>query len=275
MYIGAKTGRDGIHGATMASAEFDASTEEKRPTVQVGDPFIEKLLLEACLELWQTDAIVGIQDMGAAGLTSSSVEMASKGGDGLDLDIDRVPLREEGMTAYEMLLSETQERMLMVLRPGHEAEAARDLQEMGARFRRLRPDHRHPPHGRPPSWRHRRRSADRSAGQGVAGIRPAARADAATAGAGQRRTSRNHGTARRSAPPARLARSVLEAMGLGTVRPYGDGLDGAASGGRRRGRPHPGDEEGHRRHRRTARPATASPIRAWAAVRRWPRPGAT
>ena len=117
IYVGSKTGRDGIHGATMASAEFGASSEEKRPTVQVGDPFTEKLLIEACLELMQTDAIVAIQDMGAAGLTSSSVEMAGKGGVGLDLDLDQVPQRETGMTAYEMMLSESQERMLMVLRP--------------------------------------------------------------------------------------------------------------------------------------------------------------
>jgi phosphoribosylformylglycinamidine synthase subunit PurL len=120
MYIGARTGRDGIHGATMASAEFDASTEEKRPTVQVGDPFMEKLLLEACLELFQTDAVVGIQDMGAAGLTSSSVEMAGRGGNGLDLFLDRIPLREEGMTPYEILLSESQERMLLVAAEGKE-----------------------------------------------------------------------------------------------------------------------------------------------------------
>ncbi len=124
VYVGARTGRDGIHGATMASAEFNADSEEKRPTVQVGDPFTEKLLLEACLELMATDAIVAIQDMGAAGLTSSSVEMASKGGVGLTLHLDRVPQREEGMTPYEIMLSESQERMLMVLRPGHEEEAA-------------------------------------------------------------------------------------------------------------------------------------------------------
>ncbi len=117
IYVGAKTGRDGIHGATMASAEFGADSEEKRPTVQVGDPFVEKLLIEACLELMATDAIVAIQDMGAAGLTSSSVEMAGKGGVGIDLDLDGVPQRETGMTAYEMMLSESQERMLMVLRP--------------------------------------------------------------------------------------------------------------------------------------------------------------
>jgi len=117
VYVGSKTGRDGIHGATMASAEFDASTDAKRPTVQVGDPYTEKLLIEACLELMATDAIVAIQDMGAAGLTSSSVEMAGKGGVGIELNLDQVPQREAAMTAYEMMLSESQERMLMVLRP--------------------------------------------------------------------------------------------------------------------------------------------------------------
>jgi phosphoribosylformylglycinamidine synthase subunit PurL len=123
VYVGSRTGRDGIHGATMASAEFSDDTEEKRPTVQVGDPFTEKLLIEACLELMATDAIIAIQDMGAAGLTSSSFEMASKGGLGIALDLDRVPIREAGMTAYEIMLSESQERMLMVLKPGREAEA--------------------------------------------------------------------------------------------------------------------------------------------------------
>ncbi|MCW5699902.1 MAG: phosphoribosylformylglycinamidine synthase subunit PurL, partial [Rhodospirillales bacterium] len=123
VYVGAKTGRDGIHGATMASAEFSDDTEEKRPTVQVGDPFTEKLLIEACLELMATDSIIAIQDMGAAGLTSSSFEMASKGGVGLELDLDLVPKREVGMTAYEIMLSESQERMLMVLKPGQEADA--------------------------------------------------------------------------------------------------------------------------------------------------------
>ncbi|HVV29160.1 MAG TPA: phosphoribosylformylglycinamidine synthase subunit PurL [Rhizomicrobium sp.] len=123
VYIGSKTGRDGIHGATMASAEFDDASEEKRPTVQVGDPFTEKLLLEACLELMATDAIIAIQDMGAAGLTSSSAEMGDKGGSGIELDLDKVPQREADMTAYEMMLSESQERMLAVLKPGREAEA--------------------------------------------------------------------------------------------------------------------------------------------------------
>jgi phosphoribosylformylglycinamidine synthase len=125
VYVGSKTGRDGIHGATMASAEFADDSEEKRPTVQVGDPFTEKLLLEACLELMATDAIVAIQDMGAAGLTSSSVEMSSKGGVGIELDLDRAPQRETGMSPYEIMLSESQERMLMVLKPDREAEARR------------------------------------------------------------------------------------------------------------------------------------------------------
>ncbi|WP_068077609.1 phosphoribosylformylglycinamidine synthase subunit PurL [Novosphingobium lentum] len=123
VYVGSKTGRDGIHGATMASADFGEDSEAKRPTVQVGDPFTEKLLIEACLELMDTDAIVAIQDMGAAGLTSSSVEMASKGGAGIRLNMNMVPVREEHMTPYEMMLSESQERMLMVLKPGKEAMA--------------------------------------------------------------------------------------------------------------------------------------------------------
>ena len=117
VYLGSKTGRDGIHGATMASASFEADAEEKRPTVQVGDPFAEKLLLEACLELMRTGAVVAIQDMGAAGLTSSAVEMGAKGDLGIELDLDHVPCRETGMSAYEMMLSESQERMLMVLHP--------------------------------------------------------------------------------------------------------------------------------------------------------------
>ena len=128
VYVGSKTGRDGIHGATMASAEFDANSEEKRPTVQVGDPFTEKLLIEACLELMATDAIIAIQDMGAAGLTSSSVEMAGKGGVGISLNLDHVPARETEMTAYEFMLSESQERMLMILRPDRQ-EMARAIFE--------------------------------------------------------------------------------------------------------------------------------------------------
>ncbi|MGH6822258.1 MAG: phosphoribosylformylglycinamidine synthase subunit PurL [Methylocella sp.] len=134
VYLGSKTGRDGIHGASMASAAFEADAEEKRPTVQVGDPFTEKLLLEACLELMQTGAVIAIQDMGAAGLTSSGVEMGAKGNLGIALDLDSVPCREAGMTAYEMLLSESQERMLMVLDPSKEQEAAAVFRKWGLDF---------------------------------------------------------------------------------------------------------------------------------------------
>ncbi len=123
VYVGSKTGRDGIHGASMASAEFDENSEDKKPTVQVGDPFTEKLLLEACLELMRDDSIIAIQDMGAAGLTSSSVEMASKGSLGIELELDKVPCREENMTPYEMMLSESQERMLIILEDGKEDHA--------------------------------------------------------------------------------------------------------------------------------------------------------
>lgn len=131
VYFGSKTGRDGIHGATMASQEFDDASEEKRPTVQVGDPFAEKLLIEATLELMATGAVAAIQDMGAAGLTSSSVEMAGKGGVGIELDLDAVPQREEGMTAYEMMLSESQERMLAILKPGRESEGHAIFEKWG------------------------------------------------------------------------------------------------------------------------------------------------
>ena len=123
VYVGSKTGRDGIHGASMASAEFDENSEEKKPTVQVGDPFTEKLLMEACLELMKDNSIISIQDMGAAGLTSSSVEMASKGSLGIELELDKVPCREENMTPYEMMLSESQERMLIILEDGREESA--------------------------------------------------------------------------------------------------------------------------------------------------------
>src|SRR6188508_1270861 len=124
-YVGAKTGRDGIHGATMASAEFDEKLEEKRPAVQVGDPFMEKLLLEACLEVMKTDALVGIQDMGAAGLTCSTCEMGARGGAGVEIDVALVPQRETGMTPYEIMLSESQERMLLIVKRGREQEVER------------------------------------------------------------------------------------------------------------------------------------------------------
>src|SRR5215210_5224804 len=124
-YVGAKTGRDGIHGATMASAEFDEKSAEKRPAVQVGDPFMEKLLMEACLEVMRTGAVIGLQDMGAAGLTCSTTEMGSRGGAGVEIDVARVPQRESGMTPYEIMLSESQERMLLVVKKGREPEIER------------------------------------------------------------------------------------------------------------------------------------------------------
>lgn len=134
IYVGSKTGRDGIHGATMASDEFDESSEERRPTVQVGDPFTEKLLLEACLELMKTDAIVGIQDMGAAGLTCSSFEMASRAGSGMELDLDKVPKRASGMTPYELMLSESQERMLIVAKAGREDDVRQIFEKWDLEF---------------------------------------------------------------------------------------------------------------------------------------------
>jgi phosphoribosylformylglycinamidine synthase len=134
VYLGSKTGRDGIHGASMASAEFGADAEEKRPTVQVGDPFSEKLLLEACLEIMAKGCVIAIQDMGAAGLTSSATEMGAKGDLGVTLDLDKVPCREEGMSAYEMMLSESQERMLMVLKPEKEKEAEAVFRKWGLDF---------------------------------------------------------------------------------------------------------------------------------------------
>jgi phosphoribosylformylglycinamidine synthase subunit PurL len=134
VYVGSKTGRDGIHGATMASAEFDEDSESKKPTVQVGDPFTEKLLLEACLELMQKKSIVSIQDMGAAGLTSSSIEMASKGDLGIKINLNLIPCRENNMTPYEIMLSESQERMLMVLKKGKEKEARKIFEKWGLDF---------------------------------------------------------------------------------------------------------------------------------------------
>src|ERR1700756_2181819 len=131
IYVGAKTGRDGIHGATMASEEFSEESEAKRPNVQVGDPFLENLLLEACLEAMQTGAIVGIQDMGAAGLTCSTCEMGARGGTGIEIELDRVPQRETGMTPYEIMLSESQERMLLIAQRGREQEVFRVFQKWG------------------------------------------------------------------------------------------------------------------------------------------------
>ncbi len=139
IYVGSKTGRDGIHGATMASEEFSEASEAKRPNVQVGDPFLEKLLLEACLEAMQTGAIIGIQDMGAAGLTCSTCEMGARGTVGIEIELDRVPQRETGMSPYEIMLSESQERMLLVAQKGREAGSFPRLRKMGTGCGRSRP----------------------------------------------------------------------------------------------------------------------------------------
>ena len=163
VYLGSKTGRDGIHGATMASAEFDEGSEEKRPTVQVGDPFAEKLLLEACLELMASGSVIAIQDMGAAGLTCSAVEMGAKGDLGVELNLDNVPIREAGMSAYEMMLSESQERMLMVLEAREGSGSQGHFHQMGPRFRGGRVHDRRLEVPRPP----RRRGDGAAADQGT------------------------------------------------------------------------------------------------------------
>ena len=234
VYLGSKTGRDGIHGATMASAAFEADAEEKRPTVQVGDPFAEKLLLEACLELMASGAVIAIQDMGAAGLTSSAVEMGAKGDLGVELDLDRVPCRETGMSAYEMMLSESQERMLMVLHP-EKADASRgDLPQMGPRLRDHRQDDRCQAVRGPASRRGQGRSADQGTGRRGADLRPAMDADAAFARAERRRTDAAAVDGTSAAEAARLARSRLEALGLRTIR-FADPRQHGRRAGRRRG----------------------------------------
>ena len=228
VYVGSKTGRDGIHGATMASAEFDEASAEKRPTVQVGDPFTEKLLLEACLELMQEDAIVAIQDMGAAGLTSSSVEMADKGGVGIELDLDQVPTRETGMTAYEMMLSESQERMLMVLKPGAEPIAERVFRKWELDFAVI---------GRTTDTG---KLVVRHGGAIQADIPLSALAHAApvyerpwtpkpkpAAGRGRGRAGAEQ-PARRAREPDGLASPLLAPLDLGAIRPHGHGRHGAA-----------------------------------------------
>ncbi len=259
VYVGAKTGRDGIHGATMASAEFDDSAAEKRPTVQVGDPFTEKLLIEACLELMAGDAIVAIQDMGAAGLTSSAVEMAGKGGLGIELDLDHVPMREPGMSPYEIMLSESQERMLMVLRPGSETEARRVFEKWELDFavighvtetgRLILQD----------AWRACRRHSDRAAGHRGAALRAP---DAEPQHAGRRRSclAARPRSDRVPEEAHRLPRPRVETLDLGAVRPSGDGQHRQAAGRRCRRGAHwrwaQGAGSGDRLHRR----AIAAPI---------------
>ncbi len=250
VYVGSKTGRDGIHGATMASAEFDENSAERRPTVQVGDPFTEKLLIEACLELMATDAIVAIQDMGAAGLTSSSIEMADKGGVGLELELDKVPQRETAMTAYEMMLSESQERMLMVLKPGREAEAGAIFRKWDLDFAVIGHTTDYGPADRQAQRRGGGRPAGAHAGHLGAEVRAAVGADRAAqdhprrmGDGAQLHAGHAEGHDGRPAP-------LLAPLDLGAVRPHGDGRHRRPPRRRRRDCARARDDQGHRRHLR-------------------------
>ena len=276
VYVGSKTGRDGIHGATMASAEFNEDSEEKRPTVQVGDPFTEKLLLEACLELMATDAIVAIQDMGAAGLTSSSSEMAAKGGAGIELDLDHVPQRETDMTAYEMMLSELQERMLMVLKPGREAEAERIFKKWELDFAII---------GRTTDTS---RLIIKHKGAIVADMpvdalseeapvyeRPFTRKAKPLALDRVVRSTATRPPLRFAGQAAAIARSLLAALDLGAIRPLGDGRHGAGAGRRRGGRARAWQAERRSPSRPMSRRAIARPMRSKAQSRRSPKRGGT
>ena len=250
VYLGSKTGRDGIHGASMASAEFGEGAEEKRPTVQVGDPFSEKLLLEACLEIMAKGCVIAIQDMGAAGLTCSAVEMGAKGNLGVDLELDKVPCRETGMSAYEMMLSESQERMLMVLKPEKEAEAEAIFRKWGLDFaivghttpsKRFIVKHAGDDDGR---------SADQGARRRGAGLRPAVHRHAEAAGGeGFERDAADAGR-RRAGKADRHAGPLLQALGLGAVRPRHPRQHRAAAGRRRRGGARQRRAEGAGAHRR-------------------------
>ncbi len=275
VYVGSKTGRDGIHGATMASAEFDDASEEKRPTVQVGDPFTEKLLLEACLELMAEDAIVAIQDMGAAGLTSSSVEMADKGGVGIELELDRVPTREEGMTAYEMMLSESQERMLMILKPGSEKIAERVFRKWELDFSVIG------------YTTDTGRLVVRHRGIVEADIPLAALAHAAPVY--ERPWTKTEPQplvapedvpapeqpAWRARTPDRLASPLFAPLDLGAIRPHGHGRHGAEAGRRRRRGARARHQEGARHLLRRDAPLLRRRSLSRAPSRRWPNAGAT
>ena len=276
VYLGSKTGRDGIHGATMASAEFDANSDEKRPTVQVGDPFSEKLLLEACLEIMAKGCVIAIQDMGAAGLTSSAVEMGAKGDLGVELDLDKVPCRETGMTAYEMMLSESQERMLMVLNPDKEEEAEAIFRKWGLDFavvgkttptRALRRQ----------AWRRGQgRPADQGTGRRGAALRPAAcrrrrsRRSSIPASLRARRCRSTHALEKLVA----CAGPALKALGLGAIRPSHSRQ--YACSARAATPPWCASTTARRAWRSppTSRRAIATPIRSRAASRRWRKPGA-
>ena len=250
VYLGSKTGRDGIHGATMASAEFGADAEEKRPTVQVGDPFSEKLLLEACLEIMAKGCVIAIQDMGAAGLTCSAVEMGAKGDLGVTLDLDKVPCRETGMSAYEMMLSESQERMLMVLKPEKEKEAEAIFRKWGLDFAIVG------------ETTPTKRFIVRHGGAVMADLpikelgdeapvydRPIG-ANGETAGHRRRFDQAADGDRRCAGKAHRLARSLLQALGLGAIRSRHSRQHRAAAGRRRRGGAHQRRPEGAGAHLR-------------------------
>ena len=275
VYLGSKTGRDGIHGASMASAEFGEGAEEKRPTVQVGDPFSEKLLLEACLEIMAKGCVIAIQDMGAAGLTCSAVEMGAKGNLGVDLELDKVPCRETGMSAYEMMLSESQERMLMVLKPEKEAEAEAIFRKWGLDFAIVG-------HTTPSKRFIVKHGGDVMADLPIKELgdeapvydRPytdtpkkpvvkAAERDAADAGR------------RRAGKADRHAGAVLQALGVGAIRPRHPRQHRAAAGRRRRGGARRRRAEGAGAHRRRDAALLRGRSVSRAASRRWPRPGAT
>ena len=235
VYLGSKTGRDGIHGASMASAEFGEDSEAKRPTVQVGDPFSEKLLLEACLEIMHKGCVIAIQDMGAAGLTCSAVEMGAKGDLGVTLDLDKVPCREEGMSAYEMMLSESQERMLMVLKPEKEKEAEAIFRKWGLDFAIVGETTPSQTLHRAPRRRRDGRSADQGTGRPGAGIQAALRQRGQAQGDRGRGRQAADGHRRRAGKADRHARPLLQALGLGAIRPHHSRQHRAAAGRRCRG----------------------------------------
>ena len=239
IYVGAKTGRDGIHGATMASEEFSEASEAKRPNVQVGDPFLEKLLLEACLEAMQTGAIVGIQDMGAAGLTCSTCEMGGRGGVGIEIELDRVPQRETGMTAYEIMLSESQERMLLVAQKGREQEVFRVFEKWGLDAVEVGKSHDRRQIARAPSRRSGGRDSESGAYRRCACIQTPAGAMGASSAA---RNARAHqaqcfrGFYTESEATPRRPEHLRQALGLAAIRSHGADQHGRSAGSGRCGR---------------------------------------
>ena len=273
VYLGSKTGRDGIHGATMASAEFGADAEEKRPTVQVGDPFSEKLLLEACLEIMAKGCVIAIQDMGAAGLTCSAVEMGAKGDLGVTLDLDKVPCRETGMSAYEMMLSESQERMLMVLKPEKEKEAEAIFRKWGLDFAvvgETTPTKRFLVATAAPSWPTCRSRNSATRRRSTIGPSPKAR---------NCRSSMQPRSSRRWASPTPWKNSSARrtcAPNAGCGSNTTTSSSATRCSGRAATPPWCASTRARRRWRspRTSRRAIARPIRSKAASRRWRKPGA-